>query len=102
MRRPVGVKNSFLSVLTLPERTASAAILPSALFDERCSLDSQEVDAVGFLHRVDRHDVRVVELGEGLRLATKAREPLRIVRHFGGEHLERRGAGGFWGGGAVW
>ena len=35
MRRPVGVKNSFRSVLTLAERDASAATLPSALCVER-------------------------------------------------------------------
>jgi len=33
-RRPVSVKSGFRSVLTLPERTASAAILPSALFEK--------------------------------------------------------------------
>src|ERR1017187_10213162 len=35
MREPVSVRNSFRSVLTLPERAASAAILLSALLDER-------------------------------------------------------------------
>jgi hypothetical protein len=52
-------------------------------------LHGQEVDAVGFLHRVDGDDVRVVELGEGLRFTAKARQPLRILRHPGGQHLKR-------------
>src|ERR1039458_830740 len=51
-------------------------------------LHGQEVDAVGFLHRVDGDDVRVVELGEGLRFTAKARQPLRILRHPGGQHLK--------------
>jgi hypothetical protein len=55
-------------------------------FDE---LHRQEVDAIGFLDRVDGDDVGMVELGEGLRLATKTREPLGIVRHFGGQYFER-------------
>src|ERR1035438_5058249 len=54
-------------------------------FDE---LHRQEVNAVGFLHRVDGDDVRMVELGERFGLTAKAREPLRIVSHFGGPHPE--------------
>ena len=54
-------------------------------FDE---LHGQEVDAVGFLHRVDGDDVRVVELGQSLRLAAKARQPLGILRHLGGQDFE--------------
>ena len=67
-------------------------------FDE---LHGQEVDAVGFLDRVDGDDVRMVELGEGLRLATKTREPLRILRHFGGQDFERYVAAEFRVGGAI-
>ena len=54
---------------------------------ERLTFDQlhrQKVDAVAFLDRVDGDDVRVVELGEGLGLATKAPEPLGILRHLGG------------------
>src|ERR1700683_1277573 len=58
-------------------------------------LHRQQMDAVAFLHRMDRNDVRVVKLGEGLRLATKTRQTLRIVCHFGGEHLEGHLAPGF-------
>ena len=47
------------------------------------------MDAVAFFHRVDRDDVGMVELGKDLRLATKACQPLVIVCHFGGKHLER-------------
>ena len=47
---------------------------------ERLALDElhgQEVDAVGFLDRVDGDDAGVVERGERLRLALEALEPLR-------------------------
>ncbi len=67
-------------------------------FDE---LHRQEVNAIRFLHRVDCDDVRMVELGEGLRLTTKAREPLRIVCHLGGQHLEGHVAAEFRVGGAI-
>jgi hypothetical protein len=64
-------------------------------------LHGQEVDAVGLLYRVDGDDVRMVELGQGLRLTAKAHQPLRIVRHLGGQHLERYVAAEFRVGGAV-
>ncbi len=64
-------------------------------------LHGQKVDAVGFLHRVDSDDVRMVELGEGLGLTAKAHQPLRIVRHLGGQHLERYVAAEFRVGGAI-
>jgi len=64
-------------------------------------LHRQEVDAVAFLHRVDGDDVRMVKLGESFGLTTKARESLRIVRHFGGQHLEGYVATEFRVGGAI-
>ena len=67
-------------------------------FDE---LHRQEVDAVGFLHRVDRDNVGVVELRKSLRLSAKARQPLRVVRHLGGQHLECDVAAEFRVGGAL-
>jgi hypothetical protein len=98
----------FKSRCTMPFSCAAASASPSALaISTICStgsppagmravewlaldqLHGQEVDAVGFLHRVDGDDVRVVELGEGLRFTAKARQPLRILRHPGGQHLKR-------------
>src|ERR1022692_3156373 len=64
-------------------------------------LHGQEVDTVAFFHRVDGDDVRVCELGKGLRLTAKTREPLRIVRHFGGQYLERYVAAKFGVGGTI-
>ena len=45
--------------------------------------------AVGFLERVDRGDVGVVERGEQVGLALEASEPLGISRHLGRQHLDR-------------
>ena len=45
--------------------------------------------SVGLLHGVDGDDVRMVELGESLRLAAKARQSLRVLRHLGGQDFER-------------
>ena len=67
-------------------------------FDE---LHGQEVDAVGFLDRVDGDDVRMVELGKGLRLTTKTGEPLGILRHFGGQDFKRYVAAELRVGGAI-
>src|SRR5580700_7171177 len=79
----------------------------SACTDEpvkRLTLDElhrQKVDAVAFLHRVDGDNVWMVELGKGLRLTTKTREPLGVMRHFGGQHFERYVAAEFRIGGAI-
>ena len=54
-------------------------------FDE---LHREEVDPIRLLDRIDRHDVRVVESGDGACLALEAREPLGIAGHVGREHLE--------------
>ncbi len=59
------------------------------------------MDAAAFLHRVDGDDVRMVELGEGLGLATKAPESLGILRHLGGQYFERYVAAEFRVGGAI-
>ena len=62
---------------------------------ERLALDElhrQEVNTVGFLHRVDRDDVRMVESGEGLRFTLKAREPIGVAGRPGGQDLERDAA----------
>ena len=67
-------------------------------FDE---LHGQKVDAVGFLHRVDGDDVRMIELGKGLRFTAKAREPLWVLRHLGGQHLKCYVAAEFRVGGAI-
>ena len=47
----------------------------------------EKVDAVGFLDREHRNDVRVVEGSDRASLA-EARQTLGIVRHLGGKHLE--------------
>src|SRR5580692_1756425 len=66
----------------------------SACADEpvkRLALDElhrQKVDAVGFLHRVDGDDIRMVELREDFGLATKTSDTLGIVRHFAGQDFE--------------
>src|ERR1700730_3123981 len=67
-------------------------------FDE---LHGQEGDAVRFLHRVDGDDFRMVAWGQGLPTTTKAREPLWIVCHLGGQHLEGHVAAEFLVGGAI-
>ena len=97
----------FRSRCTMPLSWAAASASPSASQSRRSErparppaairrssgspfhqLHGQKVDAVGFLDRVDRDDVRVVELGERLGLPSKAAEPLGIPRHLGGQHLE--------------
>jgi len=50
------------------------------LFDK---LHRQEGDTVGFFHRVDRDNVRVVELRQNLRFSTKTPSPFGILRHLG-------------------
>ena len=51
---------------------------------ERLALDElhrQEVDAVGFLDREDRDDARMIEGGEGFRLAPEALEAIGTCGH---------------------
>jgi len=55
MRRPVGVKNSFRSVLTLPERAASAAALPSALLGEHYSRNYAALAPLGHTCVLKKH-----------------------------------------------
>ena len=58
---------------------------------ERPALDElhgQEVDAARLLHRVDRHDVRVVQRGHRAGLALESLEPFRARRHLRRQHLE--------------
>jgi len=50
---------------------------------------------------VDGDDVRVIELGKSLGFATKAPQPVPILRHLGGQHLERYVASEFRVGGAI-
>ena len=42
----------------------------------------------GLLESVDRADVRMIERGEHVRFALKARQPVRIADDRGGEHLD--------------
>ena len=60
---------------------------------ERLPLDQlhrQEAHAVGFLGRVDRDDVRVIERGDGARFTGEALEARRDRSAMsGGQHLER-------------
>ena len=59
---------------------------------ERLTLDQlhrEEVDAVRFLDRIDRDDVRMVEGGDGAGLALEAGEPVGIAGEIRGQHLER-------------
>src|SRR5208282_843918 len=58
MRKPVSVKNSFRSVLTLPEWAASAAILPFALFDERGRVPQSSSQALFFELMAEKADQR--------------------------------------------
>jgi hypothetical protein len=51
-------------------------------------LHGEEVDAAGFFHRINGDDIGVIELRQDLGLATKTREPVGIVGHLGGKHLE--------------
>ena len=51
-------------------------------------LQHQEQLSARLLEAMDRRDVRVVERREQLRLAAEAGQPLGILRHLGGQHLE--------------
>ena len=52
-------------------------------------LQHQRADAAAFLDAVDRGDVRMLEGGEGLRLALEPRETVRVGRNGLRENLER-------------
>ena len=67
-------------------------------FDE---LHGQEVDTVAFLDRIYGDDVGVIELREGLGLATKTPETLETLRHFGGQDFKRYVASEFRIGGPI-
>ena len=55
-------------------------------------LHRQEVDAVRFLDRIDRDDVRMVEGGDGAGFALEAGEPLGIIAPFHPGALQRDSA----------
>ena len=62
------------------------------LAGQRVSLDQlhrQERAVARFFHRVDGDDVRMVERGQGARLAAETLEPLRISGQRHGKSLER-------------
>jgi hypothetical protein len=46
------------------------------------------VHALGFFHRENRHNVRMIERSDCPRFTLKAREPFRIASHVGRQHLE--------------
>ena len=48
------------------------------------------------LEAVDRRDVRMVERREHFGFALKAREPIRIAGHRGGQHLDRDATASDW------
>ena len=51
-------------------------------------LEHEEELAVRLLEAVDGGDAGVIERREQLRLAAEAGQPLGVLRHLGGEHLE--------------
>ena len=55
-------------------------------------LHGEEVDVVFLSDGVDLHDVRVVELRRGLRLALEALDERGILRQLAADHLERHDA----------
>ena len=58
---------------------------------ERLALDElhgEEVDALGFFDREDRDDARMIERGQGLRLAAESLQAVGVRGHPGGENLE--------------
>jgi hypothetical protein len=100
VRRRQRVSQGTGNLNDLPDREAASGnqAVQWLPFDQ---LHRQEVDAVAFLHRVDSDNVRVVELGKRLCLTAKAAQSLRIVRHLGGQHLERYVPAQFRVGGAI-
>ena len=52
-------------------------------------LEGEEGLPVGLLEPIDGGDVRVVEGGEEVSLALEAAQALRVVGHFGRQHLDR-------------
>ena len=64
-------------------------------------LHGEEVDAPVLLDRKDRDDARVIEGGEGLRLAAEAVQAVGTSGHPGGQHLERHIASELRVGGAI-
>ena len=52
-------------------------------------LQRQEVHALRLFDGIERHDVHVVEGGDGARLALKADEPIGIASQLRGQDLER-------------
>src|ERR1700675_2360570 len=48
----------------------------------------EKVDAVAFLDRVQSHDIRMVEGGNGASLAMEPCEPVGILRHLSGQNLD--------------
>ncbi len=59
------------------------------------------MNAGAFFHRINRDDVRMVELGKRFSLAAKARQPLGIACHLRGKHFERDVAAKLRVGGAI-
>ena len=64
-------------------------------------LHGDEVDVVGFLDRIDGHDVGVIERGDGASLALEAGEAVGIASHRGGQNFERDIAAELGVGGAI-
>jgi hypothetical protein len=52
-------------------------------------LHCDEADAIGFLHRVDGDDVRMVQGRDSLRFTLKALEASGVLREGGRQHLQR-------------
>ncbi len=52
-------------------------------------LHRDEVLALGFLDRVNRHDVRMLERGDRARLALEPRQAVGVVCERFGQHLQR-------------
>ena len=67
------------------DRPSREAFLQVFALDE---LEREERRAVGLLEAVNGGDVRMVECGQQVRLATEARQPLGVPRHFGRQHLD--------------
>ena len=75
---------------------SSIGIAPCAMRSrERRPLDQfhhERGGAAGSFQAVDRGDVRMIQRGEDFGFALKAREPLGVGGHRGGQHLDRDGA----------
>src|SRR5580704_13750377 len=62
-------------------------------------LHGEKVDAVALFHGIERHDIRMIECGDGASLALEASETFGIARDVGRQDLKRnfateRGVGG--------